>query len=121
MLKIAIIEDDLFYANLLKNEIFKSKLGIAKVFISGETFFRETEDYPDLVLLDYNLGKINGKQVLEMIKRFSTKTKVVLISGQEDNNLILNLLKQGAFGYLEKSKKTFLNLVFILKLIKFKE
>ena len=54
--KIFIVEDDMFYASLLKNEILKNSLGSVKHFRTGESFLDCLKQVPDVVLLDYNLG-----------------------------------------------------------------
>ncbi|NQX98138.1 MAG: response regulator, partial [Flavobacteriales bacterium] len=63
--KIFIVEDDAFYATLLKKEITKNRLGSVETYHTGEDFVDNLYKMPDVVLLDHNLGKMNGVEVLK--------------------------------------------------------
>ncbi len=62
---------------------------------------------PDLVLLDYEMPVINGKQVLEMIRseaEFST-IPVIFLTGKNDKESIQQVLGLKPEGYILKSTK----------------
>ena len=62
---------------------------------------------PDLVLLDYEMPVINGKQVLEMIRsevEFST-IPVIFLTGKNDKESIQQVLGLKPQGYILKSTK----------------
>jgi len=114
--KIFIVEDDMFYASLLKNEILKSFQANVKHFRTGESFLDNLSQIPDVVLLDYNLGSIDGISILKRIKKLSSTTAVIFISGQKGTSIILEALKNGALGYLEKNNATLKNLNTMIKM-----
>jgi len=101
--KIFIVEDDTFYASLLKNEITKNRLGSVETYHSGEDFVDNLYKNPDVVLLDHNLGDMNGVEVLKKIKSISPKIQVIFLSGQEKMHVAIASLKLGAFDYIEKN------------------
>lgn len=59
-----------------------------------------------MVSLDYSLPDANGDELLSKIKEISPDTNVVIISGQEDVKVALNLLKKGAYDYIVKDDDT---------------
>lgn len=57
---------------------------------------------PDVVLLDVNLPKLNGLDVLREIKKSYPDLKVVILSVHEEQSIILKAMKLGAEAYLLK-------------------
>ena len=53
---------------------------------------------------DYRLPDINGLELLKRIRQDSPDTQVVLISEQNDINVVVSLLKIGAYDYITKSE-----------------
>lgn len=66
-----------------------------------------TLNRPDLVLLDYEMPIVNGKQVLEMIRtevEFSD-VPVIFLTGKDDKESILQVMSLRPDGYLLKTLK----------------
>lgn len=62
-------------------------------------------DRPDLVLLDYEMPVINGKQVLEIIRteRDFEGVPVIFLTGKNDRETIMDVMGLKPEGYLLKS------------------
>lgn len=58
---------------------------------------------PDIVLLDLNIAVINGLQVLEYINTHGFTCKVIVISCNEEFDMVKEAMKAGAFDYLRLS------------------
>src|SRR5688500_4513285 len=56
----------------------------------------------DLVLCDYRLGDMEGKDVLTQIKEHKPETIVLIITGYSDIQTAVNVIRLGAFDYLIK-------------------
>ena len=56
--------------------------------------------------MDYTLPDIKGEKLLIEIKKRCPETPVMVISGQEEISIAVNLLKLGAHDYLVKNEYT---------------
>ncbi len=61
---------------------------------------------PDVLTLDIDLPGMNGLEVLRVVKWYSPETKVIILSGQDEEATILEALKYGARGYVLKGDGT---------------
>jgi two-component system, NtrC family, response regulator AtoC len=106
--KILLVEDDFVYSYVLDN--YLTEYGDFKVTTvsSGEDCLKMMVNKPDVVILDYNLETMNGLETFKAIKKLNSKVPVIILSGQKDLQVAADLLKMGAFDYLEKgsSKKS---------------
>ncbi len=62
--------------------------------------FSETK--PELVLLDLAMPKKDGLKVLEEMMEINPKSKIVLITANEDQKIINECMEKGAFAYVSK-------------------
>lgn len=56
----------------------------------------------EIVLSDYRLGDIEGKDVLAEIKKINPEAIVIIITGYSDIKTAVNIIKQGAYDYITK-------------------
>ena len=57
---------------------------------------------PDLVLLDLQMPGMSGMEVLDHLRREHPQTPVVILSGNQDVELMRRALRNGAFDYIQK-------------------
>ncbi|MEP6950129.1 MAG: response regulator [Ginsengibacter sp.] len=112
-LHILLVEDneaDIFYTTeVLEDTKIVSKISVARDGKEAINFLNKTgesprADYPDLILLDINIPKKNGHEVLKYIKT-SEKLKhitVVMLSTSSTQVDIDRAYKNHANGYLTK-------------------
>ena len=55
-----IIEDDMFYATILNEELKRAGVEKTKIFYTAKDFLKVIDEKPDIVLLDHQLGSENG-------------------------------------------------------------
>lgn len=113
-LKILIVEDD-HITRLTLDKILR-KYGTCEHAVDGREgivsfllSLEEDEPY-DLICLDINIPKINGRDILRLIRRseeerglsYSDGVKVVVISGLDDPQSVIGSFKDGCEAYLVK-------------------
>lgn len=73
-----------------------------KKFGSAKEVLARMHEKPDIITLDYSLPDATGDQLLKQIREVSPDTKVIMISGQEDIRVAIDLFKKGAHDYIVK-------------------
>jgi two-component system response regulator AtoC len=105
-LRIFIVEDDILYSSMLEYHLSLNPDYQVTKFHTARAFLDALHQKPDVVTLDYSLPDLNGDTVLKEIKELSPETKTVIISGQEEIKIAIDLLKKGAYEYIVKDEDT---------------
>lgn len=100
--RIFIVEDDPWYADLIRYTLAQNPDFELEKYGSGRDCLAQLHKRPSLVTVDVQLPDMDGKELLARIKSQSPGTAVLVISGQEDINTAVELLKEGAFDYIVK-------------------
>jgi DNA-binding NarL/FixJ family response regulator len=58
---------------------------------------------PDLILLDVNMPLMNGYKTMELLSKEYPEVKVLALSIDDDEQMVLGMLSRGANGYLLKN------------------
>ncbi len=104
-LKVLIIEDNPTDALIVKKKLQRDNTLDYEVshFMSAEEGLEDLDKNSyDVALLDYNLPKKSGLETLREIKSRNIKMPIIMITGQGDEALAAQLMKEGAFDYLPK-------------------
>jgi two-component system, OmpR family, response regulator len=101
------VDDDKMILNLLEYTIKNRKDYNVKSFLSGEDCIANLAENPSLIVLDHYFSKIGqgvltGLETLQKIKNISPKTPVIILSSQEDKELIPLYFSKGASRYISK-------------------
>ena len=105
-LRIFVVEDDLWYSELLVHHLSLNPENIVQKFESAVEVLAMLNDPPDVITLDFSLPDMKGDVLLKKIQAKAPDTAVIIISGQEDISTALNLLREGAYDYLVKNEET---------------
>jgi DNA-binding response OmpR family regulator len=107
--KVLIVEDDPDHADLVLDIFDTENIECEVVLIKDgqeaiDYFQDEIQSQVSLVILDLNLPKIDGMEVLKFIKKDSkySSIPVVILSTSSDQNTISEAYKNGANGYVTK-------------------
>jgi two-component system, NtrC family, response regulator AtoC len=101
--KIFVVEDDEWYNRLLVHNLSLNPDYEIESFSNGKDFLDNLHKNPDVVTLDYRLPDMLGLDILKKIKEVNDEIQVILISGQDDIEVVVDLLKLGAYDYIVKS------------------
>ena len=70
---------------------------------NGEEAIEKILEYrPDVVLLDINMPKMNGIDVLRRLKDLGANSKIIMLTIHKDREYLLEAMKIGADGYVLK-------------------
>ncbi|WP_163322347.1 sigma-54-dependent transcriptional regulator [Draconibacterium mangrovi] len=103
-IKIFVVEDDEWYRRLLVHNLSLNPDYEIQAFGTGKECLNNLHELPDVVTLDYRLPDMKGLEVLKQIKAINDDIQVILISEQDDIEVVVDLLKHGAYDYIVKSK-----------------
>ncbi|HBF88143.1 MAG TPA: hypothetical protein DDX39_05825 [Bacteroidales bacterium] len=100
---IFIVEDEPIFISLIKYQLLKLNLSNYHIFVNGEICLKHLDIKPDVVILDYNLGGINGIEVLKKIKKLYLDAYVIMFSSNREEEMYEECMKHGADEYIEKN------------------
>lgn len=103
MATILVIDDDLFHRELLSDILKKSnhKVLRAKNGLEGLKMFTRYKEL-SVVVSDVVMPDIDGLVVLSKIKEIQPFMPVILLTGHQDQNMMLKALRLGAFDFQRK-------------------
>lgn len=106
-IKVAIVEDDFFFAETLQKVISGKEID-SYIFHSAEEFLQEVKKTVfHIVLIDYKLPDKNGISLIKELKKKSPVSFSLLISGQDDIEVVVDAYRQGAKAYIIKNENCF--------------
>lgn len=100
---IYVVEDNEWYNQLLVHNLSLNPDFEVVPFQNGKDCLEKLGRKPDVVTLDYRLPDMSGIDVLRRIKKENPEIQVILISEQADINVVVDLLKEGAYDYIVKT------------------
>lgn len=101
--KIFVVEDNEWYNKLLVHTLSLNPDYEIRSFFNARDFLNSLHEAPDIVTLDYRLPDLSGLEVLKRIREENNDIQVILISEQEEIDMVVTLLKMGAYDYITKS------------------
>ncbi|MGL1886018.1 MAG: PAS domain S-box protein [Reichenbachiella sp.] len=103
MMNILLVEDDAGLVELITVMLEESGFSVMSVTSGVETLTHLKKQIPDLMLLDYSLPDMNGKEVVEALHKQQTPPPPFIITtGQGDERIAVDMMKLGAMDYLVK-------------------
>ncbi len=99
-----IVEDNAMYSLMLEYKLSNDSIIKCMCFKSGEECLQNLELDPMLIILDYWLPGMNGKETFEKIKKMAPDIPVVILSRNKDRDLEKKLLRLGVHDYLNKEE-----------------
>jgi two-component system OmpR family response regulator len=111
---IFIVDDDPFINKLVVKRLSSEDIKV-EAFESGEDCLDEIHKNPDLIILDYLFIKddreiMNGMQIFDKIKELKPNTPVIMLSGQDKGEIVLELARKGIKDYIIKDNNLINNL-----------
>ena len=109
MKKVLIVEDEILARLGLRQLVDWKKLELELLpdATDGEEALEMIRNScPDIILLDLNIPKVSGLEILEFLKKEEMPTKVIVVSCQEEFDVVKKAMKLDAYDYLRKLKSS---------------
>lgn len=101
MKKILIVEDDIHINNVLTDLLIQNRYDTKSAYSGTEAILRIEQENCDLILLDYMLPGLDGKEVIKKIKEMRD-IPVIMLTAKDEVETKVELLKLGADDYITK-------------------
>jgi CheY-like chemotaxis protein len=113
--KLIFVVDDDPIVNLMVSSRFKAEGYKVDTFDYGESCIEALGRRPDLIILDYYFVKsnqkvMNGMEAFDKIKELRPDIPVIMLSGQEKGEVVLELARKGIVDYIIKDNNLIDNL-----------
>lgn len=111
---IFIVDDDPFINTLVVKRLSSEGYDV-DAFGNGEDCLKAIDRKPDLIILDYffingNVELMNGMEVFDRIKKAQPDIPVIMLSGQDKGEIVLELARKGIDDYVIKDNNLIENL-----------
>lgn len=100
--RIFVVEDNEWYNKFLVHHLSLNPDYLVTGFKSGNDLIKNMHKSPAVITLDYKLPDTDGKQLLKKIKESYPDVEVIVISEQNEIEVAVQLLKDGAYDYIVK-------------------
>ena len=103
-LKLLIADDERLFRQSLRIllETAKDIKVVAEAADGQEAVVKCRETEPDIALLDVRMPKMDGIKAAKLIAALAPRTKILMLSIQDDDEKIASAIKAGAKGYILK-------------------
>lgn len=105
MLKIAIVDDNTFLINAIKEKLsFFDDVSVRHTSLNGSELLTKLQENHnlDLILMDIEMPVLNGIETTQIVKQKYPHIKIIMLTAFDNDEHIFNAIKAGADGYLLK-------------------
>jgi PAS domain S-box-containing protein len=99
---VLIVDDDKGLVRLLEKTLQREGFEAPSATSGREAFHWLQKHRPDLVLLDLQLQDMEGKQLIQRLNDAGRGAPFIIITGQGDERVAVEMMKRGALDYLVK-------------------
>jgi DNA-binding response OmpR family regulator len=102
MPKILIVDDELDVCEFMQNYFKKRRIDTVIANNGAQAVVMFSTYKPDLMLLDVKMNGLDGLQVLEEVIRDNPNAKVIMLSGEESQDIVDKAKTLGALDFIHK-------------------
>jgi DNA-binding NtrC family response regulator len=113
--RVFVVDDDPLYSKVLKIKLEEEGNYDVTMFASAEDFLKNLDLRPDIVTIDYSLPGLSGLDLLKRISSYSSEITPIILSAQEDVEVVVQAYKFGAKDYIVKNDNAFVELLNSIK------
>ena len=102
--KIFVIDDDLWSSKKIKHILNMNPDHDVSLYSDPFKLLKDLSKKPDLVCVDFLMPKMDGKQLIDKIFKINPNQDILVISGQSNIPVVIDLLKAGVKDYIIKTE-----------------
>jgi DNA-binding NtrC family response regulator len=110
-----ILDDEPWYGTLLQYHLSQNSNYTVERFENTASLLAELYRKPDAITVDFYMPDLNGLEAMDLIHNQLPEVPVIIISGQDEINTAVSLLRDGAFDYILKNDETTAHLTITLQ------
>jgi DNA-binding NtrC family response regulator len=99
--RLLIVDDEPLILEVL-SEHFKARYDVETALNGADALGAIVRARPDVVMLDINMPRMSGVEVLKDIKQIDESIAVIMVTANEQVSLAAEALRSGAFAYVPK-------------------
>jgi two-component system, NarL family, response regulator LiaR len=105
-IRVVIADDHRSFGEALQIALDNERdLTVIEVVTDGESAIEAAQErQPDVLLMDVQMPGVDGLEATRRIHRDASDTKVILLSGHDDDVVLARAVEAGARGYLRKTQ-----------------
>lgn len=101
--RVLLVDDSTYIRTVLGSILTDAGFEVAGEAADGEEAIRKYMNLkPDLVLMDVIMEPMNGMEATKAILDKAPEAKILMVTVLEDKDILLDLMKIGAKGYITK-------------------
>lgn len=113
---IFIVEDNVVYNELIKGALKAKKFKNLQSFKNPEECYKNLDQNPDIIVLNYAYSGFTGLDLMQKVHENKPLIDFIFISGQNNVEVAVKIMRHGAFDYIVKNEKALDNLISAINL-----
>ena len=102
MSKLLIVDDEIDIREFARNFFQKRGINVFTASGGGEALEVVENEHPDLILLDVRMEEMTGVEFLRKLRETGDQTRVIMVSGVEDEAIVNEAMSLGILGFIHK-------------------
>lgn len=99
---VLVVDDSVDIVALLERALSRRGFSVAGISDPRDAGATVRSFLPDVCVLDVSMPQVSGAEVLEIIRAIDQTIEVVLLTGERDTALAVDLMRRGASDFLQK-------------------
>jgi PAS domain S-box-containing protein len=100
--KVLVVDDDEGLLVLIADTLAAEGYAVTTANSGASALSRLAEQTPDLMLLDLKMRDVGGAALLKQLRRHESPVPFIVVTGQGDEKIAVEVMKQGALDYVMK-------------------
>src|SRR5436190_10819898 len=103
-IRVLVVDDQYAFTDMMRVVLdLQSDIEVVGTALTGDEGLRlALETHPDVALVDYHMPGMSGLDVIKELRAAKELTKVIVLTGDTDEEVMAEAIAEGAVGYITK-------------------